>query len=1034
MKKASLSTFTFVAALWVSVAVQLGGSLSALAQNLNPQRSFAAQEYLANPSLVLNFNDPTSSFKERVSGLNFVNTKTVVTPAPIGGNAPTGNAYTGNFDGITNYVTTASVSTLSPPALSESAWIYVSGLPSSYNLVIASDSGQQNIFVKSNGKLSVNVVGTGGAAYVDGTGIATLTVGNWYFLSLTYDSVSGLKSYVNGVLDGSSAANGTLVSGTGPTTIGYQIPTYPRYWQGLISGVTMYNVALTSTQIGTLYANGTISSGLIAQWKLNEGSGTTAIDTSTGGNNGTWVGTASGNFGYYEGSTANIYTSGTNLPRQQGFDLTQPGNTSAAFPYNGFTVAPNNTLGAIEWNMPWSMLLHIDRLNWNRTGTLMLASKGDSSSNNNSWWKLTLAMDSVSTGDTKLCFTRNSPGAVPTSGAASGTNHGVCTTGSYDAMPNGLGYDVIVSDNGTGAAANSGTTALTLFINGSNLPLTPFSNDAENGFGYAVVNVSGGTGYAASTSFTSTGGGTNCTVTGAMSATSGVPNAGGISFTQNNGCTSAPAIVLTSPTGTGAAFTTATSGTLMNAATLPLMVPGDVNAGTYSGIDQADSTQTSTYVDEFAIFPGVITQTAIQGLFYQTKFYQAILGAVPAVKKNMIIDEDGCGDIQDAMAVGMVIRYHLLGYGNLLGIVSEAGGTDAAMYRQMLDQAGLNNVPVSVSSGATGVGACAAANISTYNASTPQTVGAYPSAASMYRTIFAAHSATPIYVELAGAFTGMSDFMKSAADGISSLTGQQLFNQNATNGAYMVAQGLGCTATTPPNTVPCSSSFTGDNSMTDYLAGQQVVNNNGTEPIYWTGGTPSNTGPGILSTRTGKDPIYLEAVTGTTDVRRCYDCMAVTELLTNYFVGGVQLGVSGGTGYANSTAFTSTGGGTGCSVTGFMLASGGVPSGSFDYSWGPAVVAYPGIGSQCLTAPTIVLTNPTGTGAVVTAYPTSVCGTFTITSATVGNTTSATCSHHYFQPYAANMLGAGGNASGAAFGWFTNSLLNPEPGGDPRMQ
>ena len=218
----------------------------------------------------------------------------------IASNIPSGYLYAGHFDGTTDYVTTASVSTLSPPALSESAWIYISGLPSAYNTVIGSNGGQENIFVKSNGKLSVNVVGTGGTAYVDGTGIRTLTIGNWYFLSLTYDSVSGVHSYVNGVLDGSAAANGTLVTGTNPTTIGYQVSSTPRYWQGLISGVTMYNVALTSTQIGTLYANGAISSGLIGQWKLNEGSGTTAIDSSTGGNNGTWVGTASGNSGYYQ--------------------------------------------------------------------------------------------------------------------------------------------------------------------------------------------------------------------------------------------------------------------------------------------------------------------------------------------------------------------------------------------------------------------------------------------------------------------------------------------------------------------------------------------------------------------------------------------------------------------------------------------------------------------------------------------------------------------------------------------------------------
>jgi hypothetical protein len=162
--------------------------------------------------------------------------------------------------------------------------------------------------------------------------------------------------------------------------------------------------------------------------------------------------------------------------------------------------------------------------------------------------------------------------------------------------------------------------------------------------------------------------------------------------------------------------------------------------------------------------------------------------------------------------------------------------------------------------------------------------------------------------------------------------------------------------------------------------------------------------------------------------------MAAAELMSNYFVGGVQMGVSGGTGYAAQTAFTSSGGGANCSVAGWMLATGGVPSGTFNYTWGAAKDSYAGIGSQCLTAPAIVLTAPTGTGAVVTAYPTSVCGTLSISSATVGSTSSAVCGHHFFQPDAENVVGAAANASGNAFGWFTNSLLDPAPGGAPRKQ
>ena len=70
-------------------------------------------------------------------------------------------------------------------------------------------------------------------------------------------------------------------------------------------------------------------------------------------------------------------TSGTVIPQQPGFDNTNNANYSAEFPYNGFSAAPNNTLGGFEWTQPQTLMFHVDRLNWSGTGRLVLASKGD---------------------------------------------------------------------------------------------------------------------------------------------------------------------------------------------------------------------------------------------------------------------------------------------------------------------------------------------------------------------------------------------------------------------------------------------------------------------------------------------------------------------------------------------------------------------------------------------------------------------------------------------------------------------------------
>jgi hypothetical protein len=271
----------------------------------------------------------------------------------------------------------------------------------------------------------------------------------------------------------------------------------------------------------------------------------------------------------------------------------------------------------------------------------------------------------------------------------------------------------------------------------------------------------------------------------------------------------------------------------------------------------------------------------------------------------------------------------------------------------------------------------------------------------------------------------MAEFMKSPADSISPLTGLQLMARNAANGGVIYAQGLGCSAASLPATTPCTATITGDNSLDDWVSGQYVVANNGATPIHWIGGTPQNAGPGILSTRTTKDPMYLLTNTLGSDVRQCYDCLAVEAAVSSYFSGGVQIDYSGGTGYANTTYFTSTGGGPNCNVQGIMTASGGVPNG-VEFPWGAnAAGSYTGVGWGCISAPTINLIGATGTGIVLTAYPTSVCGTYTIVGAGSGTVSSATCSNHYFEPYSiyANQT----PTSGAPMSWFINSLVDPTP-------
>jgi hypothetical protein len=594
----------------------------------------------------------------------------------------------------------------------------------------------------------------------------------------------------------------------------------------------------------------------------------------------------------------------------------------------------------------------------------------------------------------------------------------------------------LLTDSGTGNSGvagynNGGASALTIYVNGLTSPYMPMvasTNSFSTGFGYATLTATGGTGYAASTSFTSTGGGPNCNVGGTINATSGAMQT--VNLTYDYGCTSVPTIVLTSPTGTGATITVGLGGAVMNSTTSPLMAPGYVSGGSVLGVAGISSTQNPTYVDEFAIFPGVLGQTQIQSLFYQTKFWQLVVNALPATPYTLIFDNDSCVDLDNPVALAFTIAAQRIGYIRLAGVVdTEGDGVSQAIERQMLDQAGLAHIPLSVPSSfgiTSGGGWCLASNANITNASTPQTTSSYPSAASMYRKIFAANPTAPVFIMIGGSFRGISDLMQSAADGVSSLTGAQLMTQNAANGGAIYAQGLGA-----------NTSFTGDNTLEDWTAGQYVVAHNGTTPIYWYGGQPQLTGPGVLSTRTGKDSFYLAATTWGADTRQGNDSLPTQSFLSTLFSGGVTVAISGsGTGYAASTPFTSTGGGANCQVKGFMLSTGGVPSSIISTGGSAGTGTYYGIGSGCFTAaspPTIALTAPTGTGAVLTATTTaSPCGTVSITGATAGTTTTATCSNHYFLPFSLNA--ASSPVSGAVMEWFINSLVDPVPGGASRAR
>jgi hypothetical protein len=928
-----------------AVLMLLGLVIRAGAQNANPQPTFSSSVFSASPSLYLNFNDATITFKDQISQLNF------------------GGEEAANFGHIP-----ATPEAFGPGQVAVSAVPLAAGMLTSFQIQFqnAPTAGQS---------LTIGIFTNNGSDNLTATASFTVSVA----------ATTAVQTFT-------APANFTAVPVSSGQLIGF--------WA--ISGTAEpFN---GTNNLGAFFLNN--------QSSFPSGPKTYTSNTAAG---------------YALIATISQTSPGTVTPRQPGFDSTQPNNTSAAFAYNAWNAAPNNTLGDIEWNAPWTMLLQVDRLNWNRTGTLVLASKGDIGSVGNSYWELYLQMDGE---NSQLCFTANGDGTPSTSGAAGNVTKSICTNGAtLDAMPNGFNYNLIVENAGTGAA-------FSMYINGLQVGTYLAGAPANGGFGGVSLNASGGTGYANSTAFSSHGGGPNCVVTGTMNSSGGVPlSSNGFSFTNNDGCTSAPTITLTSPTGTGVTISVGLEGQLMNSTNYPVMVPGYVSGGIYYGVAGTTNTQTSTSVDEFAIFPGILTSGQIGNLFYETKFHEMLLNPV-TTPPVLVFDDDGCADMDNQFALQLSIALHQYGVLNLAGVVAEdPSATCAALWRQMLDQAGLNNVPLSVPTTFTAGNSGAAepaANTISYNASTPLSNADWEPAVTMYRTIFAKHPATPIDIVSGAGMTAIAEFMQSPADSISSMTGLQLMAQNATNGGAIYALGGGCTASAPPATTPCTGEI-GGNLSQDYPSAQYVLSHNGTLPIYWIGGNPQSAGPGVLSTRTSNDPMFLATTSFGTDVRQCFDCLAVEAAVSKYFYGGVQIAFSGGTGYANSTPFALSGGGPNCQGAGFMTATGGVPNG-IEFNWGASAVgSSSGIGSGCTSAPTVNLIGATGTGVTLTAYPELVCGTDTVSetgSTAVDSFTSAACSNHFVSPGSFNANQT--PTSGALMEWFINSLVDPPPNGQAR--
>jgi type II secretory pathway pseudopilin PulG len=163
------------------------------------------------------------------------------------------------FNGTNGYISVPNSPTLNPTsAITVSAWVKWNITPTSGNgwatIVNKNSDSQYRLQHNSNNtrfEFAIVTSGVGGVGrYITSTTVPQ--IGRWYYLVGTYDGTT-VRLYVNGVQESTVGLTGTINTSTAPL----YISNHPgRFFNGLIDEVSIYNRALSASEINDNYLRG----------------------------------------------------------------------------------------------------------------------------------------------------------------------------------------------------------------------------------------------------------------------------------------------------------------------------------------------------------------------------------------------------------------------------------------------------------------------------------------------------------------------------------------------------------------------------------------------------------------------------------------------------------------------------------------------------------------------------------------------------------------------------------------------------------
>ncbi len=198
------------------------------------------------------------------------------------------------FDGSNDYIQIPYSSAFDSNQITLAAWVYIDGTPTVNRKIIAKSRDSESVG-GSTWQIRADEFNPNNLLYQTKNGETWQTASTsdyfsgtgWYYVAITHNSITDeVVIYRNGV----------SVSYTGSITQDFDFATDDLYigareisgtgadcWNGFIDDVRIYNRALSADEIRYLYNR----KGPVGWWKFDEGSGSTAYDSSGNGNNGT---------------------------------------------------------------------------------------------------------------------------------------------------------------------------------------------------------------------------------------------------------------------------------------------------------------------------------------------------------------------------------------------------------------------------------------------------------------------------------------------------------------------------------------------------------------------------------------------------------------------------------------------------------------------------------------------------------------------------------------------------------------------------